>query len=493
MEILAYFLIGAVAGGGAAWYALSRRHAEVSRLEHSAHVAETAQLNERLSEKERGIDEMKARSAVLEREKEEAHERLRAESDRRSAAEALAARAPELETALAGLRDENTALHGRLSTMNARFEELKEARGAVEKAFKSAAADSLRENNQAFLDLAKTHLEKFQQGAQSDLATRQKAIDDMVKPVSETLANVDRKITELEKARISAFSSLDEQLKTLKEMNFGLRGETSRLVSALKSPIARGQWGEMQLRRVVEMAGMLAYCDFVEKPSAMAEGRLQQPDLIVRLPGGKTIVVDAKTPLDAYLRAMEATDEEGRAALLREHSQRVRSHIKVLSDKKYWQQFQPAPDFVVMFLPGEAFFSAALTYDPALIEEGFNQRVIPASPTTLIALLHAVAASWRQEKVAENAEQISGLGRELYKRMTVMAEHIEGMGKNLASTVGYYNKFVGSFESKVLTQARKFTELGAATSDEIGKKEPIDIAPRQLDLPSDGDEGPDVT
>lgn len=333
--------------------------------------------------------------------------------------------------------------------------------------FKGVSAAALKHNNETFLQLAEQTFDKKSQ-----------TIRELVKPVKESLEKFDGKIREIEQARTGAYATLKEQVGSLIETQKELRVETANLSKALRAPTVRGRWGEMQLKRVVEMAGMVGHCDFYEQASiTTTEGRFR-PDLLVKLPGEKNIVVDAKAPLDAYLQAIECIDEKVRLEKLHEHALAIRSHITLLSRKSYWEQFQPSPEFVVLFLPGEIFFSAALEHDPSLIEVGVEQKVILATPTTLIALLRSVAYGWRQESLSKNAEQISALGRELYKRIADMGGHWEKVGRGLSNAVESYNKAIGSLESRVLVSARRFMELGE--DKEIETLEPIERVPRLI-------------
>ena len=351
----------------------------------------------------------------------------------------------------------------------------------TESAFKALSADALARNNQAFLDLARATLAQTQEAARGDLELRQQAIFDLVAPVRDSLDKVDSKIQELEKARAGAYAALHEQVRGLAETGTQLRAETGKLVTALRTPGVRGRWGEIQLRRVVEMAGMLDHCDFLTQTSvASDEGRLR-PDLLVCLPAGKVIVVDAKTPLDGYLQAIEAPDEPTRKLRLADHARQVRAHLTALGRKSYWEQFDHAPEFAVLFLPGECFFSAALESDPSLIEFGVGQNIILATPTTLIALLRAVAYGWRQEDLAQNAAEISALGKELFKRLSDMGDHWNKMGTALERAVESYNAAVGSLEARVLVTARKFADLKTAPLGvEIAKLEPVEKSVRAM-------------
>jgi len=351
----------------------------------------------------------------------------------------------------------------------------------TESAFKALSADALARNNQAFLDLARATLAQTQEAARGDLEMRQQAIVELVAPVRNSLDKVDSQIQELEKARAGAYAALHEQVRSLVETETQLRAETGKLVTALRTPGVRGRWGEIQLRRVVEMAGMLDHCDFVTQTSvASEEGRLR-PDLLVQLPAGKIIVVDAKTPLDGYLQAIEAPDEQTRKARLADHARQVRAHLTALGRKSYWEQFDYAPEFAVLFLPGECFFSAALESDPSLIEFGVGQNIILATPTTLIALLRAVAYGWRQENLAQNAAEISALGKELFKRLSDMGDHWSKMGKALERAVEAYNGAVGSLEARVMVSARKFADLKTAPLGvEIAALEPLEKSVRAV-------------
>jgi DNA recombination protein RmuC len=388
---------------------------------------------------------------------------------------------------VAGKARLESALEAERKTSDEKIELVTRASEELRNAFKAMASDALKSNNLSFLVLAKESLERFQTEARGDLESRQKAVADMVAPVRDSLDKVDAKIQQMEVARGDAYGELRAQVQSLITTQKELQSETGNLVRALRTPNVRGRWGEIQLRRVVEIAGMLSYCDFAEQETVNTETGRLRPDLVVKLPGGKHVVVDAKTPLQAFLDAFETNDEETRRACLASHARQVRDHMKTLSGKNYWEQFEATPEFVVMFLPGETFFSAALEQDPGLIEQGVLQRVIPASPTTLIALLKAVAYGWNQEKLARNAQQISALGKELHERLRLLATHITAVGTGLDRAVESYNKAVGSLESRVLVSARKFAELGASVAEDIPELEPIETTARALSFDWDED------
>lgn len=383
----------------------------------------------------------------------------------------------QLDREIAGLK---TAIELERKAADDKLAAILQARDDMKAQFEALAASTLQANSKQFLELAQTKLNDFQNQAKGDLSERQKAIETLVKPIQESLKSFDGKISDIEKARSEAYGSLLAQVKTLSDNSEQLRSETGALVTALRAPQGRGRWGEIQLRRVAEMAGMLNRCDFLEQETLGTEDGRLRPDMVVKLPGGKTVVVDAKTPIAAYLNALEAKTETDRAEFLRQHAAQVRVHIKQLGAKGYWEQFESAPEMVVMFLPNEAFFSAALANDPTLIEAGVSEKVIIASPTTLIALLRAVHYGWQQQDIATNAAEVSRLGKDLYERLCTMAEHFEDVGSNLNRAVAAYNKTVSSLEARVLATARKFPPLAIQIKNELLQVEQVDQTTKQL-------------
>ena len=350
---------------------------------------------------------------------------------------------------------------------------------SLRETFAALSHDALERNNRAFLDLAQTQLGEFQQTARIDLDGRHKAIADLVQPLKDSLARVDGTLQEVEKDRAGSSAKLDEQLRALAHTHQSLQLETNKLVRALRSPNQRGRWGEVQLRNVVERSGMVAYCDYAEKESVTTDGRRLTPDMIVRLPNGACIVIDSKVPIDAYLNAADLTDDHLREALMKEHARQVRDHIKSLGAKSYWARFSPAPELVVMFLPGDPLLSTALQVDPSLFEFAVDQRVIPASPLTLVALLRTVATAWQQQRLAENAEEIQAMGKELYERLTTMAEYVAQVGTALRKAGAAYDDFVGSLDARVLVSARRFRDLGVSAPKDLPDILPVHIEMRE--------------
>ncbi len=410
-------------------------------------------------------------------------------------AEQLRTRLEQSEQTLEAKREEVSRLGAEKAELKERLEQQKsqseekiklveQARVNLADAFKALSSEALKSNNEEFLKLAKTSLENFQKSAKDDLGNRQKAIEQLTQPIRERLEKFDTKLNDLEKTRVGAYKELSEQVRSLVDDHIPhLRDQTSKLVTALRQPATRGRWGEVQLRRVVEMAGMTEHCDFEEQVSQTTESGRLRPDLIVHLPGGRNIVVDAKAPIEAYLKAIEAKDEDERKQHLVAHARQVRDHIGKLGNKRYFEQFDPAPEFAVLFVPGEAFFSAALMQDPNLIEHGTDQRVIMASPTTLIALLKAVSYGWRQEALAQNAQEIARLGKELYARIGNLTGHWNEVGQRLDQAVNAYDKSVGTLESRVLVSARKFQDLRIGNSEDDLSANPLGRTTRSITAP----------
>ncbi len=452
------FTLGLVLGFAAAWvWVNSRLRGRLAGLQIEAEG--------KIKAAESAAVELRAQLEDLRRRLDELQQKLRGEGEIRVAAET------RLKEAQANL-DEQKQL-------------LEEARQKLADAFQALAAEALKSNNQAFLTLARSTFETIQTQAKGDLETRQKAIEGLVGPLRELVERYEKEILEMEKTRQRAYGTLDEQLRSLAQANQKLQEEASHLANALSSPLkVRGRWGELTLRRVAELAGMSEHCDFTEQESIATESGRQRPDMIVRLPGNRRIAVDAKVPLQAFLDAVdpEKTPEQRKAAL-EQHGLRVREHMNQLAERRYWEQVGPELELVVLFLPGESFFSAALEQDRALVEDGMQKKVVLATPTTLIALLRSAAYLWQQEKITQNARRISDLGKELHDRIKSFLAHFQNLGTSLGRAVESYNRAAGSLESRVLPSARKFKELGAATGEEIIELEPVDETPRSLPLP----------
>ena len=493
MEPIWVVILGSAAlmiGGVVGWSLARQRAAE----ERARFQGEQATHVERIAGLERQVQD----AVGLRRERDTI------ESERAAAVQ----RAASAETRLGELQAEVKSKDDALAQAAARIAEVREERGRLESAlaqekrateeklallgsaetklrevFQALAGDVLTQSNASFLDLAKTRFEQSRVEAQGDLEARKKEVEQLVQPLKETMGKLGEKVGELEAKRERAYGEISTQVRQLVDSQQHLQKETQNLVRALRAPAVRGRWGELQLRRVVELAGMLDHCDFQEQSSTDTDTGRLRPDLVVKLPGGKTIVVDAKTSLAAYLDSLEATDDATRDARLVDHARQVRAQLVKLSQKAYFEQFESSPEFVVLFLPGETFFSAALQNDPALIEEGVEQRVILATPTTLIALLRAVAYGWRQERIAENAHQISEAGRELYARVVKFCEHLDRVRRGLNSAVDAYNDAAGSLERRVLPQARRFKELGASSGGDLDATAPIELVAREVQLP----------
>lgn len=434
------------------------------------------------------LDELEAERVRLERELALAHQRV---EDRDSRIAELREVLAKDEVTTNELRQELSRLSNQLSETEARRQSeakaaedklklLDEAQVKLRDAFGALSAEALSRSSKQFLELAKGEFEKHRQAAAGDLEQRKTAIGHLVTPLKESLAKVDEKLQGLEKARTEAYVGLTEQIKHMAESQARLQSETGNLVKALRSPNVRGRWGEMQLKRSVELAGMVNHVDFFEQEHVDVEGIGLRPDMVIHLPNGRRVVVDSKAPLAAYLEGLEAESAEAQQAAMAKHARQIRDHLKMLGSKQYWKQFEPTPEFVVLFLPGETFFGAALEQDPELVDFGVEQRCILATPTTLIALLKAVSYGWRQEEIAKEAKAICELGQQVYDRMGTMAEHFGAIGKQLEKATESYNKAVASVESRVLPAARKFENFASIVAKDFPELKEAEARPRAL-------------
>jgi len=413
------------------------------------------------------------RSALTERMNAAAAENTRLGTELEAQKSALAELAAAKERAVAELAAERGSSEARLS-------ELRAAHDRLRSEFAELSTAALRSNREDFLALAKQSFSQLQAESAGDLSSRQQAIDALVKPLKESLDKVDQKITELEQRRERAYGDLGRQLESLNSAQQRMQTETTKLSSALSSTRTAGTWGEVQLRRVVELSGMVEHCDFAEQQGISDEGGRSRPDLVVSLPGGQKIVVDAKAPTEAFREAAAEPDPQKRMERLKDHAQKVRGHIDALSSREYWAKIQPSPEYVVLFLPGDSFLSAAIESDPSIMDRAISQRVLLATPMTLVALLKAAYYGWRQEAVSRSAEEVSKLGRDLYTRVAIFTEHMGGAAKGLTTAVKNFNAAVGSFEQNIIPSARRFADLGARGTREIADPERVEIEVRDV-------------
>ena len=396
------------------------------------------------------------------------------------------------QSKISALREQNAALQATLDSerqaANERIAELEKAREKLAETFGALSNEALKANSVEFLKLAQENLKQFQLQAQNELTQKEKSFENLVKPIRETLDKTEKQIRQMENERKEAHGALTQHLQSMMEAHQALQGETRNLVNALRRPEVRGQWGELTLKRLAELAGMVEHCDFYEQEHTATKDGALRPDMIVRMPGGREIVVDVKTPLDAYISAVETTDETLRTQHLQRHTKNVRERVKELSSKAYWSQFTQSPDFVVLFIPGEQFLSAALDNDSGLLEFAMQQKVILATPTSLVALMRAIAYGWRQESLAENAVQIREIGSELYQRLATFTEHLSKIGKSLTSSVQHFNKAVGSMDTRILPSAKKFTEMGISSSKPIEPLSQIETTARSVESATEQEE-----
>jgi DNA recombination protein RmuC len=502
LPVIIAMAVGLALGYAGAYFLLrgqqqSREKVAVER-ERAANAGNAAKLKAELDGEKRAREEARVAAEKAREEMRVSAEQSRDEL-RKAMEEAAGKLARRLEETEALLKAETEAklnaeseikrivsLHAKdKETLDAQLAQLREFEKTLQSKMDTLARQALEGNNKAFLELAGQHLGSLQQSHKADMEQRRQQVESMVKPLGDSLSKFNETVQGIEKQRAEAYGGITQELKGLREAQLALRSKADDLTNALRGqPTKWGRWGELQLRNVVEMAGMLQYCDFIEQETVGGdEGAKLRPDMIVKLPNDKRIAVDSKAPVEMYIASMEIDNEEARRAKLNEYAAAVRKHMTDLTKKAYWDRIPGSPEFVVMFLPGESFFSAALEADPSLIEMGVEQRVILATPTTLIALLRAVAYGWKQEQLAENARHISDAGAELVKRLRVFAEHLQKVGTGLSSAVGNYNEAVGSLERRVLPQARRMQELGAGDGKALPEMADLELAPRKLDVP----------
>ena len=473
MTELLYIIFGIFVGTIISWLIFRIKITAIKEAELQKAKSADEFASQRLSDKETRISELSRELETAKSELTVLTEKIQKEIELRSSAEQAQTHAINVEKQLSETRLELLSLKERMAEISTRAEEEKKnaeekiklvqnARDEMINTFKALSNEALKENNKSFVEMAG---------------------DKMINPVKETLSKVDVHLREIEKTRTQAYAGLTQQVKELSEGQRKLNSETKNLVQALRRPEGRGRWGEMQLQRVAELAGMMEYCDFVNQHTTHDdEGNRLRPDMVVKLPGDKCLAVDSKVPLSAYLKSMEIEDPTAQESLLVDHARQVKEHFKLLGSKAYWNNLSNSPEFVVLFIPGESFFSAALERDPEIIEYGISRNVIIATPTTLIAMLKAVAYGWRQEQIADNARKISELGQQLYERISQMSGHLDEMRKGLDKAVISYNRSVGSLESRVLVSARRFNELGVSSSKKIIELKPVDSNPKQLSV-----------
>jgi DNA recombination protein RmuC len=396
-----------------------------------------------------------------------------------------------LQRRINSLRQQNIELSTTLEierrNADEKLEALKQAREQLGDTFSALSSQALKHNTEEFLKLAQQNLAQFQKQAKGDLEQKEKAIEQLVKPVRDALEKTERQIQNIEKERKEAYGALHKHIETMAFTQEALRDQTQNLVQALRRPEVRGQWGELTLKRLAELAGMVEHCDFYQQENIKTDEGRQRPDMIVRMPDGREIVVDVKTPLDAYLNAIESKDDEQRNQAMQRHARNVRNRVNELAGKAYWNQFSQSPEFVVLFIPGDQFLGAALDVDHNLMEDALAKHVILATPTSFVALLRAVAYGWRQEQLAKNAEHIKKVGEELYQRLATFTAHLQKMGRSLDTTIKHYNSAVGSFDSRILPSAQKFREMGISSTKEVTAQEQIETGARQVESKSDDD------